>query len=196
MNPDDVPQAMQPQWVLDLLQHRAYPSHLDSRLTFHNFTNDDGFTRQVAPHNSAMKQSDHDDWPPRFLFDVAYGFAALKTWGVKEFVEFSDEQAKDIYYCDGDYDGDGDNDDSNDDDDTGVSIRRNKTIRPREGNRPSRTRKPRTKQAKAGGSQTVDYLDIVVGWWMRSARQDVHRARMMKEEQTQKNVQEWLQSVS
>ncbi|KAF8338530.1 hypothetical protein F5887DRAFT_1273085 [Amanita rubescens] len=99
MNVDDVPLVMQPQWVLDHLQFGVHPSVSNSRLTLHNFTCSDYMVQYISPHNSVAMQS-NNDWPPRFLFDVAYGCAALNTWG---------EKTKEFYYHDGDDDDDSDN---------------------------------------------------------------------------------------
>ena len=86
------------------------PSLASSRLTFQHFNNRDPITTTMAPHNSDARQSDSNEWPPPFLFDVVYGSAALKTWGVPLFVIFARGRTRDIYYPD--Y---GDNDDENGD---------------------------------------------------------------------------------
>ena len=174
MNVDDVPLVMQPQWVLDHLQFGVHPSVANSRLTFHNFNCSDYLVQYIVPHNSVAMQSDNDR-PPRFLFDVAYGCAALKTWGVREFVQFAEEKTKEFYYHD-------DDDDDNDDSDNGHSVRgaggrarvrRNKTVR---ADRHSWTETPE----KAKDSEVVDVLDVVAGLWVHNARKDMRRARMME----------------
>jgi hypothetical protein len=183
MNVDDVPLVMQPQWVLDHLQFGVYPSVANSRLTFHNFTCNDYLVQFITPHNSIATQS-NNDWPPRFLFDVAYGCAALKTWGVKEFVQFAEEKTKEFYYHDGD--------DDDDDSDNGYSVSG--------GGKRARVpakkadRHPRTETlGKAGDSEAVDIFDVVARLWAHNARKDMHRARTMEEEQTRESVQKWLQ---
>src|SRR6266576_5251526 len=102
MNVDDVPLVMQHRTIVDHLQFAVHPSVANSRLTFHNFSCSDYLVQFLVPHNSVAVQS-NNDWPPRFLFDVAYGCAALKTWGVKEFARFTWEKTKEFYYHDGDY---------------------------------------------------------------------------------------------
>jgi len=137
-----------------------------------------------TPHNAVARQShNNDQLPPRFLFDVAYGCAALKTWGAREFVQFSEEQAKEFYYNNMDYDDDGD-----DNYDDGARVK--KSVRLQKADRHSRTETPATGQTKAGESQTFDVLDMVVGLWMHNARKDVRRTRMMKE-RTRESVQNW-----
>ncbi|KAF8323572.1 hypothetical protein F5887DRAFT_1290598 [Amanita rubescens] len=190
MNVDDVPLVMQPQWVLDHLQFDVHPSVANSRLTFHNFKCSDYMVQHIVPHNSVAMQS-NNDWPPRSLFDVAYGCAALKTWGVGEFVEFAEEKTKEFYYHN-------DDDDDDDDSDNGHSVRgagkrarvrRNKTVR---ADRHSWTET----LEKAGDSEAIDVLDVVAGLWVHNARKDMRRARMMEEEQTRESIQKWLQFVA
>jgi len=131
----------------------------------------------LSTHTAVARQShNNDQWLPRFLFDVAYGCAALKTWEASEFVQFAEEKAKEFYYHDVDYDDDGDN---NYDD---ARVRRKKSVQPQKADLHSRTGTPATRQAKAGDSQTFDVLDVVVGLWMHNARKDVRQACMMKEE--------------
>ncbi|KAK2464730.1 hypothetical protein APHAL10511_003306 [Amanita phalloides] len=179
---------MQPQWVLDHLQFGVHPSLATSRLTFHNFNCSDYMVQHIVPHNSVAVQS-NNDWPPPILFDVAYGCAALKTWGVREFVQFAEEKTKEFYYRDGDDgesddddDDDGDDDDDDDDDSDDGHCRRNKTVR--------------ATLEKAGDSEAVDVLDVVVGLWGHNARKDMRRARMAEEERTRESVQKWLQFVA
>ena len=133
--------------------------------------------------------------PPHFLFDVAYGCAALKTWGVREFVQFAEEQANEAYYHDVDYGEDGEKSDDNDkhpnddkDATTAASVRGKQTVRPEKANHHSRTETPATGQAKAGDSQAVDNFDVVVGLWVHNARKDMRRARIMKEGQMRESV--------
>ncbi|KAF8345752.1 hypothetical protein F5887DRAFT_1061647 [Amanita rubescens] len=194
MNVNDVPLVMQHPSIVDHLQFAVHPSVANSRLTFHNFSCSDPLVQFIVPHNSVAVQS-NNHWPPRFLFDVAYGCAALKTWGVKEFVQFTVEKTKEFYYHDGDYDDDGD------DSDDGHSVRgagkramvrRNKTVRAKQADRHSQTET----LEKAGDSKAVDILDVVVGLWKHNARKDMHRARMMEEEQTRESIQKWLQFVT
>ncbi|KAF8346781.1 hypothetical protein F5887DRAFT_1271369 [Amanita rubescens] len=200
MNVDDVPLVMQPQWVLDHLQFAEHPSVANSRLTFHNFTCNDYMVRHIVPHNSVAMQS-NNDWPPRCLFDFAYGCAVLKTWGVREFVQFAEEKSKEFYYHDGDYDDGGDDDNDDDDSDNGRSVKgagngvrvhRNKTVRAKKADRRSWTET----LEKAGDRKAVDIFDVVAGLWKHNAKKDMHQARMMEEEQTRESVQKWLQFVA
>ncbi|KAF8323659.1 hypothetical protein F5887DRAFT_1165934 [Amanita rubescens] len=149
MNVDDVPLVMQPQWVLDHLQFVPSTSQLGCSAT-------------------------NNDWPPRFLFDVAYGCAALKTWGVKEFVQFTVEKTKEFYYHDGDDDGDGnDSDDGHSVRGAGkrTIVRRNKTAQAKKADRHSQTET----LEKARDSGVVDILDVVAGLWAHNARKAYER---------------------
>jgi hypothetical protein len=186
MNVDDVPLIMQPDWVVDHLQFAVHPSVANRRLTFHNFSCSDYLVQFLVPHNSVAVQS-NKDWPPRSLFDVAYGYAALKTWGVKEFVQFTWEKTKEFYYHDVDCD----------DSDDGHSVkgarkqamvRRNKTVQAKKADRHSQTET----LEKAGA---VDILDVVMGLWAYNARKDMCRGRMMKKEQAKESILKWLQAV-
>jgi hypothetical protein len=154
MNVDDVPLVMQPRWVLDHLQIRCASI---SRLSCHNFTCSDYMVQYIVPHNSVAVQSD-SDWPPHFLFDAAYGCAALKTWGATEFAE---EKTKEFYYHDGNYDADNDDDDGHSVRGAGkrARVRWNKTVRTKKADCHSRTET----LEKTGDSEAVDILDVVVG---------------------------------
>ena len=86
MTVNDVDLVTQP--TADRLGFVIQPSLTSSRLTFQHFNNRDIATTLLAPHNSDARQSNSNEWPPPLLFDVAYGSAALKTWGVPLFVNF------------------------------------------------------------------------------------------------------------
>ena len=88
MKTSDVSLDPRPPQVLNLVQPNA-----GSRLTYQSFTFKDEFYDSKVPHNSDARQLDHDDWPLHFFFDVAYGCAAMKTWGASEFVKFAEEHA-------------------------------------------------------------------------------------------------------
>lgn len=148
MNVDDVPLVMQPQWVLDHLQFGVDPSVANSRLTFHNFSCSDYLVQHIVPHNSVAVQS-NNDWPPRFLFDLAYGCAALKTWGVKESVQFTVEKTQEFYYHD-------DGDDRDDGHSVGSAGKRATVRASKKADRHSQTET----LEKAGDSEVVDILDV------------------------------------
>jgi hypothetical protein len=95
MSVNDVALVMQPN-----AEHLGFnPPPAVSRLTFQHFNTPDVVTTLVAPHNSDARQRvDQDDWPPPLLFDVAYGCAALKTWGVPQFMNLARQRTRDIYY--------------------------------------------------------------------------------------------------
>jgi hypothetical protein len=104
MTVNDVDLVMQP--TAATLGFTVQPSVANSRLTFQHFRNHDPLTTVIAPHNSDARQSASNDWPPPLIFDVAYGCAALKTWGVTTFMEFARSRTKHIYNNDEDDDGD------------------------------------------------------------------------------------------
>jgi hypothetical protein len=82
MDVTDVDLVMQPN--ADRLGFVTHPSEADSRITFQHFNTQDP-VMFMAPHNSDARQSDSNEWPPPLIFDVAYGCAALKTWGLPAF---------------------------------------------------------------------------------------------------------------
>ncbi|EDR14543.1 uncharacterized protein LACBIDRAFT_321675 [Laccaria bicolor S238N-H82] len=175
MNVDDVPLAMQHPVVLDGLHYAVHPSVANSRLTFHNFSCSDNVIQFLVPHISVAVQSNNDCSPPPFLFDIAYGCAALKAWGVKEFAQFSSEKSKEFYY-------------HNCEDDDIHSARgagQSKTVRAKKAGCHSQTKT----LAKAGENEEVDYWDVVLRLWAHNARKDLHRARMMQKEQTRESIQ-------
>ena len=174
MRVDDVPLVMPPDFVTQSLQ--LDPSHADRRLTFQNFTFQDAVAMYVSPHNSVARQSNgSNNWPPRFLFDICYGCAALKTWGVKEFVKFVEEETKEIYYTN-DY-----NTEDVEHDERDVTVRAKQV-----GGR---------SQAQTPTAKAPDVMDLLVGLWMCNARKDMQRARMMEQQRVRDSVEKWLQSV-
>src|SRR6266550_7471150 len=112
MSVNDVAHVMQPN-----AEHLGFnPSLAVSRLTFQHFNIPDALTTLGAPHNSDARQRvDHDDWPPPLLFDVAYGCAALNTWGVPQFMNLARQRTRHIYYDDDDNDDDDENGDGGSD---------------------------------------------------------------------------------
>ena len=173
MTVNDVDLVMQPN-ATDL-GFITPPSLADNRLTFHHFVNHDPVTALVAPHNSDARRSDSDDWPPPLIFDVAYGCAALNTWGVPTFTDFARTRTRHIYYNDGDNNGDknGDSRDGGPSGD-GQGGRRSQQIIDRD----ARAAKRAAKRAKDSGpqasstadSEAPDIADMVLSLWMHNAR--------------------------
>jgi hypothetical protein len=185
MSVNDVALVMQPN-----AEHLGFnPSLAASRLTFQHFNAPDAVTTLVAPHNSDARQRvDHDDWPPPLLFDVAYGCAALNTWGVPQFENLARQRTRNIYY----------DDDDNDDgaphvDVSGVDQERRQQQLDRHARAARRRRKKQ--EAQAADSQTPDFADIILGLWMHNARKGQRQARAMKAEKTQEKVRTWLDST-
>jgi len=79
------------------------PQPGEPRLTFQHFREVDSLVALGAPHNSNVRHSIvnvnspdcggggdlESEWPLDVIFDVVYGCAALKAWGVPEFMDFA-----------------------------------------------------------------------------------------------------------
>ena len=190
----------------------THPSDAHNRLTIHHFAVRDQITAFVAPHNSDARRSDSDDWPPPLIFDVSYGCAALKTWGVPTFMDFTQIRTRHIYYNDGDNNGD----ENGDSGDGGPSVdgqggRSSQQIIDRDAWAAKRTAKRAAKraarraakQAKDSGPQASstadsggpDIADIVLSLWMHNARKVRRQADAMKAGMTREKVGMWLDSV-
>ncbi|KAF8340798.1 hypothetical protein F5887DRAFT_1136407 [Amanita rubescens] len=181
MSVNDVALVMQPS-----AGHLGFdPSLADRRLTIQHFNAPDIGTRILAPHNSDARQHvDHDDWPPPLLFDVAYGCAALNSWGVPQFVNLARQRTRHIYYDD-----DANDDDENDGGGDGSDGEPHVDVS-------GVDQEQRKKQeAHAADSQTPDIADIILGLWMHNAREGQRQARTMKAEKTQEKVRTWLDST-
>ena len=96
MTVNDVALVTQP--TADHVGFVIEPSLASSRLTLQHFSDRDVIATLVAPHNSDARQSDSNEWPPLFLFDVTYGSAALKMWGVPLFVNLARGHIRDIIH--------------------------------------------------------------------------------------------------
>ncbi|KAF8340795.1 hypothetical protein F5887DRAFT_888503 [Amanita rubescens] len=170
MSVNDVAVVMQPS-----AGHLGFdPSLADRRLTIQHFNAPDIGTRILAPHNSDARQHvDHDDWPPPLLFDVAYGCAALNTWGVPQFVNLARQRTGHIYY---------------DDDQERRQQQLDRHVR-------AARREGKKQEAQAADSQTPDIADIILGLWKYNARKGQRQARTMKAEKTREKVRTWLDST-
>ena len=195
MSVNDVALVMQPN-----AEHLGFnPSLAVSRLTFQHFNAPDALTTLGAPHNSDARQRvDHDDWPPPLLFDVAYGCAALNTWGVPQFMNLARQRTRHIYYDDDDNDDDDENGDGGSDggdgepdvDVSGVDQQRRKPKLDR-----AARREKKKQEAQAVDSQTPDFADMILALWMHNARKGQRQARAMKAEKTREKVRTWLDST-
>jgi hypothetical protein len=182
------------------------PSLASSRLTFQHFNIHDVVTTALAPHNSDARQLDSDEWPPPLLFEVAYGNAALKTWGVPLFVNLIRGRTRDIYYNEGDDNDDENGDDVDDEngdggdsgDESDNSVRRRLQQRRDHDARAARREEKRRvgwQASKAADSQAPDFFDIILALRMHNARKGQCQARAKKAEKTRENVQRWLDST-
>ena len=221
MTVNDVDLVMQPS--APQVGFVTQPSIADKRLTFQHFnTTRDLAVQMIAPHNSDARQSVGDEWPPPLIFDVAYGCAALKTWGVAAFIVLARNHTRDIYYDNGsnsDDQGGGGGGDGRGGGHGGHGSRGGRGSRGRGGHRGRGRgdRKPdngcsqqdhdrdawaanrRTKFGRQASditrSQSPDFADMIFGLWMHNARKSQQKAHAMKAERTQENVQTWLESV-
>ena len=173
-----------------------------NRLTFQHFNAPDAVTMLMAPHNSDARQHvDHDDWPPPLLFDVAYGCAALNTWGVPQFVNLTRQRTRHIYYDDDDNDDDDKNSDGGGDggdeepdiDVSGVDQKRRQQKLDRDEWAAGREKKKQ--EVQAADSQTPDFADMILVLWMHNAKKGQRQARAMKAEKTREKVRTWLDST-
>jgi len=187
MTVNDVDLAMQPN--ADDLGFAVHPSNADRRLTFQHFINNDqdSITRTVAPHNSDARISNSDMWPPPLIFDVAYGCAALKTWGVPTFMTFARKNTKVIYYGRGDRDVSGSY--------QGEPAAHQAHDREARAVKRTKARAVHWEEGNPADSQNPDFADMVLALWMRNTRKDQHQALEMKVDRTREKVQTWLDSA-
>ena len=213
MSVDDVDVVMQPN-----AQHLGFnPALATSRLTLQHFNALDVATALVAPHNSDARQRlDHHDWPPPLLFNISYGCAALRTWGVPQFVQFAQQHTKHIDYeedSDNDCemgDGGGDSGDGSDGGGNGGSSGGGGSDGGNGGDggggKPdvqpmsacalrAAARVKRRQKMQAVDSQAPDFADMILVLWMRNARKGQGQAHEAKAGKTQKKVQAWLDST-
>lgn len=220
MTVNDVYLVMQP--TAPAVGFAIQPSAADSRLTFQHFNNHDVAVALLAPHNSDARQSDSNEWPPPLIFDVAYGCAALKTWGVPGFINLARQRTKDIYY---DYDDNGDDEngdgggggggdrggsdkngshgdggDGEPDDDVSVAV--GQSEKHRQQARAARREKDRFTAQNVGrlannteDCQAGDIADVVMALWVRNARKYQRQAHAMKVDSTREKVRTWLESA-
>ena len=176
------------------------PSVANRRLTFQHFDIHDSATALLAPHNSDARLSDSDEWPPALIFDVAYGCAALRTWGEPTFIEDARTHTKHLYYDNGDNNGNKNGDSRGagpSGDGQGGRHSRQKI------DRDARAARRAAERAKDSGhqagstadSEAPDIADIVLSFWMHNAGKVQHQVRAMKADRTQEKVGKWLNSV-
>jgi len=174
------------------------PSEAQERLTIQHFNDRDPVATLVAPHNSDARLSDSVDWPLDLIFDVAYGCAALTTWGVPEFKEFACIHTQRIYYNDGDNNGNK-NGDSGDGgpSDNGQGGRRSQQIIDCDAQTAKQAQvKDSGQQASStADSEAPNIADMVLGLWMHNARKVQHQAHAMKADRTREKVGKWLASA-
>ena len=194
MTVNDVGLVMQPN--ADHLGFIMHPSVADSRLTFQHFANRDPVTALVAPHNSDARRSDSDDWPPPLIFDVAYGCAALNTWGVPTFMDFARTRTRHIYYNDGDNNGDENGDGGGGgSSDVGQGGRRSQRIIDRNARAAKRAKVSSQQASSTADSEAPDIADMVLSLWMHNARKVQRKVDATKAGRTREKVETWLDSA-
>jgi len=203
MTVNDVDLVMQP--TANLVGFAVQPSVANIRLTFQHFNTNDPVVAIVAPHNSDARVLDSDEWPPPIIFDVAYGCAAIKAWGVSDFVQFAQECTRHIYYDlddedehDNDAGGGGDTGDGGGGDQNGSGerpgLRWSKRIR----NQAARQEKARIVGRLARDTedgQAGDVADMIMGLWVQNAKKCPRQEHAMTVDRTQEKVQTWLKST-
>ena len=185
-----------------VMQHTAanpgfivQPSVADSRVTFQHFVNPDLLTAHIAPHNSDARQSHSDDWPPPLIFDVAYGCAALKTWGVPTFMDFARTHTKNIYYNDEDNNGDENGDGGGGPSGGGHGKSRFQQIFDRNARAARRAKNSGQQANSTADSEAPDIADMVLSLWMHNARKVQPQVDAMKARRAQEKVEMWLDSA-
>jgi hypothetical protein len=207
----DVDLVTQP--TAHLLEFAIQPSVASSRLIFQHFNTNDPLVAIVAPHNSDAKQSDSNEWPPPIIFDVAYGCAVLKTWGVIDFLQFAWKRTRGTYY---DFDDDNENNDGGGGGDAGdaggggdsnggdgsdkqANVRRSKRIHNQARNREAAKGKKalnvgrlarNTEDGRAG-----DIADMVMALWVQNAKKCPRQAHAMQVDSNWDKVRTWLESA-
>ena len=201
MTVNDVDLVTQPN--ADRLGFVIQPSLASRRLTFQHFDTHDLATMLLAPHNSDARQSDSNEWPPPLLFDVAYGSAALKTWGVPLFLNFARGHTRDMYYNHGDNDnenGDGGDGGGGEPDDDVSGVGQSKTCRQMLGRAARAARRAEKMRdgwqaSTTADSETPDFADMILALWMHNARKGQRQAREIKAEKTREKIRTWLDST-
>lgn len=176
------------------------PSASNKRLTLQHFNNNDVVVNVIAPHNSDARFLRSNKWPPPLIFDVAYGCAALKTWGMPEFMTFARIQTKNIYYNNNENNINDESDDGSAH--NGHGGRRDRRGKPDNSQSEKRRQQAQDREERAGQEagntadpQEPDIADIVCALWMQSARKGQHQAHAMKEDRTREKVERWLESA-
>ena len=166
MTVDDVDLVIQPSAAQ--VSFVTQPSTAVKRLMLQHFNTCDPLVQMMIPHNSDARQSVGDEWPLPLIFDVSYGCAALKTWGVAAFIVLAQNHTRDMYY--------GNVGDSDDHGSGGGGSHGQQA-------------------SHIAHSQSPDFADMIFGLWMHNVRKSQQKAHAIKVERTQENVHTWLESV-
>ena len=220
MTVNDVDLVTQPN--ADILGFTILPADAESRLTFQHFNNRDLVTRIVAPHNSDARKSDSDDWPPPLIFDVAYGCAVLKTWGLHAFKDFARQRTRRIYYDNGNNhsdgngagaggagDGSGGGGGAGDGSGSGGGAGPSGDDQDENclGQKTDHALRAARQAARQAGdsvgqlasstedSEAPDIADMVLGLWMHNVRRLQPQVHAMEAGQTKEKVGKWLDSM-
>lgn len=162
------------------------PSEARKRLTFQHFISS-RVTEFVSPHNSDARISDSDNWPPPLIFDVAYGCAALKTWGLPLFVESARRHTKGIYYNNVN-----ENDDKNGGGGDGSTSMTSRDLRAL---KRQKIRNVGQQGRSSADSDVPDAADMILGLWTYNARKAKAQVPAMKASRNQEKIEAWRNSI-
>ena len=205
------------QATFDHVGFAVHPSAANRRLIFQHFNVDDPAVRVWAPHNSDARQPNSNVWPPPVMFDISYGCAALKTWGVPDFKDFARQLTRDTYY---DF-GDADTEDNDNGEGGGAGSggggsggaggsggggvgagegpHRSKTLRGERRNfEAAKQTKTRTIGRSAGNTeegQAGDVANMVMALWKQNARKHPCQAHSVEVDSSGEKVRAWLESA-
>jgi len=181
----------------------------EPRLTLQHFKTVSNVIKHVAPHNCDARRSDSNEWPRSLIFDVAYGYAALNTWGTPRFTNFTRMCTRNSYYDNldnGDNEnGDGGSGEGGNGGGGGGSDHRNigghgessqqNPCAERAANRQKRRLGRQLESSNPADPQAPDLADMLLALWMHNARKRQRRAHEKKVERTQEKVRAWLDSA-
>lgn len=155
-----------------------------------------------------MRENQSDNWPPPLIFDVAYGCAVLKTWGLHAFKDFARQCTRCIYYDngnnhidgngagaggagDGSGGGGGAGPSGDDQDENCLGQKTDRALRA------ARQAGDSVGQPASSteDSEAPDVADMVLGLWMHNARRLQPQVHAMEAGQTKEKVRKWLDSM-
>lgn len=152
---------------------------IQRRLTLQHFDVHDHNITLLAPHNSDVRISNGDNWPPDLLFDVTYGCAAIQSWVDPAFRSLIQSHNRGRGRGGG---GDGCDNHARSEK-PGIVERAFRTVR-------------RAKAKDQGRHTADDSADLVLALWMYNARRGQRQAEAKNADRTRDKVQTWLDSTT